>query len=111
MPNTNNRRPAGETSASSSWPGPKGLDDLRRYPDRLVFEGDLIQLGIIKNDGDLKKIPQPLRIPGPYGRQLWAWEARTILLWIGAGAAFATDVRKPRKVLPPRPRQSPRGHL
>ena len=111
MPSTDTSRPAGDKNASPSWPGPKGLDDLRRYPDRLIFEGDLIQLGIIKNDDDLKKIPQPLRIPGPFGRQLWAWEARTILLWIGAGLALTNDVRRLRKVLCRAPRQSLRGDL
>jgi len=68
-----------------SWP--RDLDDLRREPGRVVFAADLARMRIIRSYDGLKKLPPPLRVPA--GRL--AWEARTILLAIGAGLALHPD--------------------
>ena len=64
--------------ADDRWP--RGLDDLRREPSRLVFAGDLARLRIIKSYDGLKKLPPPLRVPA----ETKCWEGRTILAAIGA---------------------------
>ena len=69
--------------AEDRWP--RGLDDLRREPSRLVFAGDLARLRIIKSYDGLKKLPPPLRVPA----ETKAWEGRTILAAIGAGLEVA----------------------
>jgi len=76
---------------------PEGLDDLRRQPDRLVTAADLMDLGIAETEDDLKKLPPQLRLPG--GRNLFSrgWEARTILLYIGAGLYLPPSERRKRK--------------
>ena len=66
-------------------PWPRGLDDLRRHPDRLVTASDLIDLGIAHTEDDLKKLPPQLRLPGARNAFQRGWEARAILLYIGAG--------------------------
>ena len=64
--------------AEDRWP--RGLDDLRREPSRLVFARDLARLRIIKSYDGLKKLPPPLRVPA----ETKCWEGRTILAAIGA---------------------------
>jgi len=61
------------------WPA--SLDDLRREPGRLVFLADLARLRIIRSYDGARKLPPPLSVPS----EKKAWEARTILLAIGAG--------------------------
>ena len=82
-------------TAPKKWP--EGLDDLRRQPDRLVTAADLMDLGIAETENDLKKLPPQLRLPG--GRNLFSrgWEARTILLYIGAGLYLPPAERRKRK--------------
>jgi hypothetical protein len=65
-------------SEGLDWP--HDLDDLRREPSRLVFTHHLASLGIVQSYDGLKQLPPPLRMPG----RMKAWEARTILLWLGA---------------------------
>ena len=81
-------------TAPKKWP--EGLDDLRRHPDRLVKADELIELGIAKLEDDLKKLPPQLRLPG--GRNVFSrgWEARTILLYIGAGFYLPPSERRRR---------------
>jgi hypothetical protein len=76
---------------------PSGLDDLRRQPDRLVTAADLMDLGVAETEEDLKKLPPQLRLPG--GRNVFSrgWEARTILLYIGAGLYLPPSERGKRK--------------
>ena len=69
------------------WPA--SLDDLRRHPGRLVFLADLARLEIIRFYDGAKKLPAPLRVPS----EKKAWEARTILLAIGAGLGLTDDAK------------------
>jgi hypothetical protein len=82
-----------------SWPS--GLDDLRRYPDRVVTEATLIDLGIAETEEDFKKLPPQLRLPR--GRNVFSrgWEARTILLYIGAGLYLPPSERRRRRPTAP----------
>lgn len=64
--------------AGDVWPC--DLDDLRAHPARLVYSRDLARLGIVRSYGSLKRLPPALRMPG----RAKAWEARTVLTWIGA---------------------------
>lgn len=89
---------------SKGWP--RGLDDLRRHPDKLVTAGDLIDLGIADTADDLKKLPPQLRLPGATNMFRRGWEARTILLYIGAGLYLPPAQRNRRKGLQPRVRQA-----
>ena len=71
--------------AEDRWP--RGLDDLRREPSRLVFARDLARLRIIKSYDGLKKLPPPLRVPA----ETKCWEARAILAAIGAEGEEVAD--------------------
>lgn len=71
--------------AEDRWP--RGLDDLRRDPSRLVFARDLARLRVIKSYDGLRKLPPPLRVPS----ETKAWEARTILVAIGASLGLSDD--------------------
>jgi hypothetical protein len=68
---------------------PRNLDDLRREPARLIFTSDLAQLGIVQSYDGLKQLPPPLRMPG----RVKAWEARTILMWLGATIELPSPYR------------------
>lgn len=88
--------PGGSQKAfSKKWPS--GLDDLRRHPDRLVTEADLCDLGIAETDEDFKKLPPQLRLPGGRNTFRRGWEARTILLYIGAGLYLPPAERRARR--------------
>lgn len=67
------------------WPA--SLDDLRSEPGRIVFLSDLARLGIVRSYDAAKRLPAPLRLAGKQK----AWEARTILLWIGAPVVLPAD--------------------
>jgi hypothetical protein len=69
------------------WPA--SLDDLRRQPGRLVFAADLARLRIIRSYDGLKKLPPALSVPS----EKRAWEARTILIAIGAGLGLTDDAK------------------
>ena len=85
----------GQIGAANSWP--RGLDDLRRHPDKLVTASDLIDLGIADTEEDLKKLPPQLRLPGARNVFQRGWEARTILLYIGAGLYLPSSTRRPQR--------------
>ena len=76
----------------------RGLDDLRRHPDRLVTASELIDLGVAESEDDLKKLPPQLRLPGAHNMFQRGWEARTVLLYIGAGLYLPPVTRRRRKV-------------
>ena len=61
-----------------AWP--RDLDDLRCCPGRIVTLSDLARIGVVRSYDGARHLPSPLRMPG---RQK-CWEARTILLWMGA---------------------------
>ena len=69
---------------------PRGADDLRLHPGRLVFLADLARLGIIASYDGAKKLPPPLPLPS----EKKAWEARTILLAIGADLGLSDDAAR-----------------
>lgn len=83
---------AAKADVPKDWP--RGLDDLRRHPDKLVTASNLIDLGIAHTEDDLKKLPPQLRLPGARNAFQRGWEARTILLYIGAGLYLPPNKRK-----------------
>ena len=73
--------------AEDRWP--RGLDDLRREPSRLVFARDLARLRVIKSYDGLRKLPPPLRVPA----ETKCWEGRAILAFIGATPELPDDAK------------------
>jgi hypothetical protein len=73
------------SNKAPDWP--RDLDDLRREPARLVLTGDLRRLKIVQSYDGLKQLPPSLRMPG----RVKAWEARTILMWLGAATELPSQ--------------------
>ncbi|HEY3911583.1 MAG TPA: hypothetical protein VGM07_17105 [Stellaceae bacterium] len=68
------------------------LDDLRKYPGRLVLTHELRAMGIAPSYDTLSNAVKDGRLPKPYklGQRL-AWEGRDVLKMIGASPEIPGD--------------------